>query len=124
MNSEPERIWAEHTRYFQRDDVYIKGGRWNDDEESGLTGYVRADIHDRLCAEWAEASQNNYQIAKAAVAERDALAAALTTIGAKIIAAVAAPQGFTEYGNYGENNPPLAPMGEDWGSIIAAMAKP
>jgi len=56
--------------------------------------------------------------------ERDALAAALTTIGAKIIAAVAAPQGFTEYGNYGENNPPLAPMGEDWGSIIAAMAKP
>ena len=78
MNSEPERIWAEHTRYFQRDDVYIKCGRWNDDEESGLTAYVRADIHDRLCAEWAEASQNNYQIAKDAVAERDALLALVT----------------------------------------------
>ena len=80
MNSEPERIWAEHTRYFQRDDVYIKGGRWNDDEESGLTGYVRADIHDRLCAEWAEASQNNYQIAKAAVEARNAMRAALQQV--------------------------------------------
>jgi len=53
-----------------------------------------ADIHDRVCAEWAEASQNNYQIAKGAVAERDALAAALTTMGvdpASIIAAMAKP---------------------------------
>ena len=80
MNSEPERIWAEHTRYFQRDDVYIKGGRWNDDEESGLTAYVRADIHDRVCAEWAKASQNNYQIAKDAVADRDAMQAALQQV--------------------------------------------
>ena len=80
MNDAPERIWAEQTGYFKRGDVYLNGGRWNDDEESGLTGYTRNDIHDRLCAEWAEASQNNYQIAKAAVAERDALAAALQQV--------------------------------------------
>jgi len=92
MNGEPERIWAEQTGYFKRGDVYLNGGRWNDDEESGLTEYVRNDIHDRVCAEWAEVSQNNYQIAKGAVAERDALADALTTMGvdpASIIAAMA-----------------------------------
>ena len=94
MNVAPERIWAEQTGYFKRGEVYLNGGRWNDDEESGLTGYTRNDIHDRVCAEWAEASQKNYQIAKAAVAECDALAAALTTMGvdpASIIAAMTKP---------------------------------
>ena len=62
MNGEPERIWAEQTGYFKRGDVYLNGGRWNDDEESGLTGYVRADIHD------------------AVVAERDAMRAALQQV--------------------------------------------
>ena len=44
------------------------------------TEYTRADIHDRVCAEWAEASQNNYQIAKDAAAESDAMRAALQQV--------------------------------------------
>jgi len=85
MTDEPERIWTtgnDHT------------GSWNIDDVAHCPGtaYVRADIHDRVCDEWAEVSQNNYQIAKDAVAERDALADALTTMGvdpASIIAAMA-----------------------------------
>jgi len=92
MIDAPERIWTGGTNNG------AVGECWYDatDDSSLLCGaeYVRADIHDRLCAEWAEASQNNYQIAKGAVAERDALAAALTTMGvdpASIIAAMAKP---------------------------------
>ena len=87
MTDKPDRIWTtgnDHT------------GSWNIDDVTHCPGtaYVRADIHDRVCDEWAEVSQNNYQIAKGAVAERDALAAALTTMGvdpASIIAAMAKP---------------------------------
>jgi len=86
MNDEPERIWAQKS-----------ASGWDEPVASQykvphFPEYVRADIHDRVCAEWAEVSQNNYQIAKGAVAERDALADALTTMGvdpASIIAAMA-----------------------------------
>ena len=92
MNDAPERIWAFYAPEVGDDNegCTIVAG---DMCMHGAAPYVRADIHDRLCAEWADASQNNYQIAKGAVAERDALAAALTTMGvdpASIIAALAA----------------------------------
>ena len=74
MNDEPERIWAQKS-----------ASGWDEPVASQykvphFPEYVRADIHDRVCAEWAEVSQNNYQIAKGAVAERDALAAALQQV--------------------------------------------
>ena len=74
MNGEPERIWAQKS-----------ASGWDEPIASQykvphFPEYVRADIHYRVCAEWADASQNNYQIAKDAVAERDALAAALQQV--------------------------------------------
>lgn len=50
MTDAPERIWAEQSGYFKKNGIYYNSGRWNDDEEGGMTPFVRLDLHEAAVA--------------------------------------------------------------------------